>query len=576
MITLRDELNEYLSQSIHRLWPELSFEKVEITPATQRQFGDYQCNQAMKMSAVCKIAPRQIAEKIANEIRLQIDLFSQVDVAGPGFINLRLSDEYLVKKLNSFSLGDLKKGTHKRVVVDFSSPNIAKEMHVGHLRSTILGDCLARLFEETGCHVFRVNHVGDWGTQFGMLIASLELDFGREAISEMIQKASEGEALKWDLPFLMKAYQMSKQRFDSDLEFAQKAKLRVIDLQSHEPFAYGLWQLICEVSRRGYQEIYNLLNVSLEEVGESFYNPMLQPLINEMQQKGHIELSQGAKCIFVEGADIPLMLQKSDGGFNYDSTDMAAVKHRVENLKADQIIILTDAGQRLHFDIVFKAAKKTGLLPDSVQAIHVPFGLVLGPDGKKFRTRSGQTEKLIDLIKEAIERSRVILLERGMEPGFDLEELATALGVNAIKYSDLSNYRLSDYSFSYDKMLKFEGNTAAFLMYSYVRALSVLKKAGAEKEPQASLDNLEHPAERQLALTLLQLPEAIESTLKDLAPNRLVEYVWTLAQDFNAFFRDCRVEGHERQASRVALVQKTQVILGRSMELLGLRLVNRM
>lgn len=578
MITLRKELSKQIAQSIHRLWPDLPLqENIEVTPATQRQFGDYQCNMAMRMAGVCKMPPRQIAEKIADDLRQnESQIFSQVDVAGPGFINLRLSDAYLAHKLDSFSLSDIKTQNSKRVVVDFSSPNIAKEMHVGHLRSTILGDCLARLFEETGASVHRVNHVGDWGTQFGMLIASLELDFGKEALESLIKESEQTGTIHWDLPFLMRAYQQSKQRFDADVEFAQKAKLRVVDLQAHEPFAYSLWKLICEVSRRGYQEIYNLLGVRIEECGESFYNPMLQPLVQELEAKGCIELSQGAKCVFVEGFDVPLMVQKSDGGFNYDSTDLAALKYRVQTLKADQIVILTDAGQKLHFDLVFGGAKKAGLLPDSVSAIHVPFGLVLGPDGKKFRTRSGQTEKLIDLIREAIERARTILNERGMEPGSDLEELAVALGVNAIKYSDLSNYRLSDYSFSYDKMLKFEGNTAAFLMYSYVRTLSVLKKAGADKTAKESLSDLEAGSERQLALTLLQLPEAIESTLKDLAPNRLSDYVYNLAQDFNAFFRDCRVEGHERQRVRVALVQKVEEILGKSIELLGLRLVSRM
>jgi arginyl-tRNA synthetase len=577
MITLRQELSKRLQRSISRLWPELPLqENIEVTPATQRQFGDYQCNMAMRMANICHMAPRQIAEKIAKDLQThETELLAQVDVAGPGFINLRLSDTYLATRLSAFSLSDLRSKASKCVVVDFSSPNIAKEMHVGHLRSTILGDCLARLFEETGALVHRVNHIGDWGTQFGMLIASLELDFGKEALETMIKESQKG-VISWDLPFLMRAYQQSKQRFDADSEFAQKAKLRVVDLQAHEPFSYALWKLICEVSRRGYQEIYTLLNVRIEECGESFYNPMLQPLIQELEAKGCIEISQGAKCIFVDGFDIPVMIQKSDGGFNYDSTDMAALKYRIETLKADQIVVLTDAGQKLHFDLVFGAAKKADLLPDSVQAIHVPFGLVLGPDGKKFRTRSGQTEKLIDLIREAIERARAILNERGMEPGQDLEDLAVALGVNAIKYSDLSNYRLSDYSFSYDKMLKFEGNTAAFLMYSYVRTLSVLKKAGADKSVKMPLVDLEPGAERQLALSLLQLPEAIETTLRDLAPNRLSDYVYSLSQDFNAFFRDCRVEGHERQQARVALVQRVEEILGKSIELLGLRLVSRM
>lgn len=580
MTTLRDELSKCLEQSIQRLWPDLEWkEKIEVTQATARQFGDYQCNQAMRMASLCRLAPRQIAEKIAGDLKEHAShLLEQVDIAGPGFINLKIKDSYLCRSLTTFTFERLKESQAKNVVVDFSSPNIAKEMHVGHLRSTILGDCLARLFEERGDHVHRVNHVGDWGTQFGMLIATLEQEIGKETLKQLVEENKKGQPLTWDLPFLMRTYQKGKQLFDSDAQFAHLSKQRVIDLQAHEETAFEVWKLICEVSRRGYQEIYDLLGVRLKEFGESFYNPMLQPLVEELEGRGFVEISDGAKCIFVEGFDVPLMIQKSDGGFNYDSTDMAALKYRIEELKADQIVILTDAGQKLHFDLVFGAAKKIGMLPSSVQAIHVPFGLVLGPDGKKFKTRSGQTEKLIDLIKEAIERSRAILRERGMQEGADLEELATALGVNAIKYSDLTNYRLSDYSFSYDKMLKFEGNTAAFLMYSYVRTLSVMKKAGQEArvELDVELVDVEHPSERQLVLTLLQLPEAIETTLKDLAPNRLADYVWTLAQDFNAFFRDCRVEGHERQAARVAIVKKTSLILGKAMQLLGLRLVSRM
>lgn len=542
---------------------------VAIAPASQRQFGHYQCNEAMKLGPSLKRIPREVALEIAQYLQTEhSQQIQKVEVAGPGFINITLSDEFLISRAKSFSLRTcVSKWPYQRVLVDFSSPNTAKEMHVGHLRSTIIGDSLARIFEFIGCEVLRVNHIGDWGTGFGMLIAWLQDHYGSQELANI---ASRGQC-DWDLAFLMNAYKLAKLRFDCDEDFAKKAKAHVVALQAHEPVSYRIWQMIGQISRKAYAQIYQLLNIRIHECGESFYNPFLAPMVQDLEQRGFVQISDGAKCIFIDGYNLPLMLQKSDGGFNYDTTDMAALRYRTQELKVDQILYVTDAGQKLHFELIFEAGRKVGYLPQHIRVDHVPFGLVLGPDGKKFKTRSGQTEKLIDLLQLAVERASQILQERQIQD--DGQELAKAIGLNAVKYADLSNYRLSDYSFSYEKMLRFEGNTAAFLMYSYVRTKSLLKRL-----PNPCFDNmkLEHASERQLLLTCLQFGYSLEQTLADLAPNRLCEYLWALSQDFNAFFRDCRVEGSDQQSQRLALVELCNRILGCGLELLGLRLVEKM
>lgn len=574
MLSMCKEIGEWVREGLHRLYPNLQIDRIDVTPATSREFGHYQCNQAMRLASILKLAPRQIAQNLIQDLQVNHgNALAKLEMAGPGFINFTLSDAYLCTRAQNWNFSSLAQEYPKeKVLIDFSSPNTAKEMHVGHLRSTIIGDCLARIHEFLGFTVLRTNHIGDWGTQFGMLIAWFLRKYTRDVLQAMILQPTGKQG--WDLPFLMKSYQEAKSLFDSDSLFAIEAKNQVVALQSHEPLALGIWKLICDISRNGYQEIYDLLGVQITECGESFYNPMLQPMMDDLTARGFIEISEGAKCMFIPHFDIPLMLQKSDGGFNYDSTDMAAMKYRCHTLGVRQIIILTDAGQRLHFDLVFQAAQRVGYLPEYVKAVHVPFGLVLGPDGKKFKTRSGDTEKLADLIRQATGRARAILQERGVVEGIDLDVLAKALGTNAIKYADLSTYRLNDYSFSYDKMLRFEGNTAAFLMYSYVRCLGLLRR----QTVTSSLADLKvtHASERQLLLTLLQFDEALQQTLADLAPNRLAEYLWILAGDFNAFFRDCRVEGHEHERSRHALVTLTAMWFGKGLELLGLQLVDRM
>ena len=475
MKSLLSVLKSKFHQAAEQAFPQLLTDDqtipTEVTVSTQTAFGHYQCNTAMKLTKILRQPPPKIADQIVKALDLSDGMISKLEVAGPGFINITLDPAFLSKetdillRYSHFGIDPPKK--QQRIIIDFSSPNVAKEMHVGHLRSTIIGDCLARLFEFLGHDVLRLNHIGDWGTAFGMLIAYLK----EEAPLVLAGKQNT------DLTHLVAWYKASKKRFDEDSEFKKRAQLEVISLQHGEPKGRQAWEIICEISRKAYEEIYHLLDVRLTERGESFYNPYLADIVTDLDKKGLITLSHGAKCIFLEGFQnregepLPLMVQKSDGGYNYDTTDLAAVYHRVHVERADRLIYVTDAGQATHFQMIFKAAEKAGYLdPKKVRVDHVPFGLVLGLDGKKFRTRSGDTERLIDLLEAAVNFADKILKERSpeMEEG-ERKRIAHALGIGAVKYADLSNHRLGDYTFSYDRMLRFEGNTAAYLMYSYVR-----------------------------------------------------------------------------------------------------------
>lgn len=569
-------------------YPQLSEQKdtlpVEVVQSTQEKFGHYQCNSAMKLAKPLQQAPRQIAESLLKHVNSSSKdgkpMIARLDIAGPGFINITLDPQYIANAsqaiLNEPHLGIELPAKKQRVVIDFSSPNVAKEMHVGHLRSTIIGDCLARLFEFLGHDVLRLNHIGDWGTSFGMLIAYMK---------ERVPEVLKGEK-NTDLTHLVKWYKESKQRFDADPAFKRSSQLEVVALQSGDPTSLHAWHIICDISRIAYKEIYQILDVKIEERGESFYNPILGDIVADLEAKGLVEISQGAKCIFLEGFQtregqpLPLMVQKSDGGYNYDTTDMAAIRHRIQEEKADRIIIVTDAGQSLHFQMVFKAAEKAGYLdPTKVRVDHVPFGLVLGQDGKRFRTRSGDTERLIDLLRAAIDEANKILVEKN--PDMDAQEresLAKALGIGAVKYADLACHRTSDYVFSYERMLKFEGNTAAFLMYAYVRVAGIKRKVKADIEAIKRTEHiiLEHPSEISLGLHLIQFQEALDQVAQELIPHRLTDYLYGLADKFNAFFRDCRVEGSPQQNSRLLLCEAVARTLKQGLEILGVKTVERM
>lgn len=577
MNTLLGEIQSLLSKSLKvQFDAELELKSNDVTLCQREDLGHYQCNSALRFAKLLKMKPRDVAEKIIEALPSK-EIFSKIEIAGPGFINFTFHTNYLSSRLDMQGkdpfLGARAIGEKKRIIVEFSSPNVAKELHVGHLRSTIIGDSLARLFEFLGHDVIRLNHVGDWGTQFGMLIAYM-LEEAPEVLS--------GKK-KADLSQLMTWYREAKLRFDQDAEFKKKSQLEVVRLQSEEKEAFSSWQRICEISRRGYQEIYNLLNVKIQERGESFYNPYLKSIVEELESKKLIEISDGAKCIFFhqfknrEGNPLPLMVQKSDGGFNYDTTDLAAIRYRILVDKAERIIYVTDLGQSLHFQMVFAAAEKAGWLdPAKTQIDHVGFGLVLGSDGKKFKTRSGDTEKLIDLLTEAISKAKAGILERSpeMDPS-EMDHLARVLGIGAVKYADLSSSRTKDYTFSYDRMLRFEGNTAVFLLYSYVRIQGIQRKVGKTLKGNEKID-LSHPSEVSLALHLLRFGEVLKLMSEDLYPNHLTDYLYNLAEKFNAFFRDCRVVGSEEEASRLLLSHLAGKILSKGLILLGIETVDRM
>ena len=555
----------------------------EVTQSTQKQFGHYQCNSALKLAKLLKQSPRAVASELMLQLKTsssQDNLIEHLEIAGPGFINITLTSSYLSEELNKqlkdSHLGAPKPKVIQRIIVDFSSPNIAKELHVGHLRSTIIGESLARLLEFLGHDVLRLNHVGNWGTQFGMLIAYLK-EFHEDVLT--------GETTPL-LIELMQWYKASKKLFDEDSSFKKKAQEEVIALQSLSKISLKAWERICEISRRAFKEIYELLDVSLQERGESFYNPMLPKIVEELEKKGLISIDEGAKCIFLEGFEgkddkpLPMIIQKADGGYNYATTDMAALKQRIEVEKADRIIYVVDAGQSLHFQMLFKAAQKAKFLDLSkTQVEHVAFGVVLGADGKKFKTRSGETERLIDLLHHAVIMAKVLLKERMPEVEEDLlEQRAAILGIDAVKYADLSGHRLKDYAFSYERMLKFEGNTAAFLLYAYVRIQSIKKKANKDMDlliKQKSIV-LTHPSEVDLGLHLRRFGEALELIERDLLPNRLCDYLYQLAEYFNAFFRDCRVEGSKEEDSRLLLCELTARVLEKGLFILGLKTLDRM
>lgn len=581
MQTLLHVLEGAFTRAIRSAFPELSEEetRADLAQCQQEGFGHYQCNSAMRLSKVVRKSPRDVAQAIVVALDERARSISEkIEIAGPGFLNLTLSSEFLSgevqKQLFDPLLGATAAAKKEKVIVEFSSPNIAKELHVGHIRSTIIGDCLARLFEFLRYDVLRLNHIGDWGTQFGMLISYM-----KEHAPQVLTGTNPTT-----LDQLMGWYRAAKKEFDLNPEFKKRSQLEVVRLQSGESDSMHAWKIICDVSRKGFQEIYDLLDVRIQERGESFYNPFLKETVEELERLGLVVLSDGAKCIFLDGfvnrdgQPLPMMVQKSDGGYNYATTDMAALRYRISVDKADRIIYITDVGQLQHFLMVFKAAERAGWYdPAKTRIDHAGFGLVLGADGKKFKTRSGDTEKLIDLLTEAIDRARVILQERGTDSG-EIDHLSRVIGIGAIKYADLSSHRTKDYTFSYDRMLRFEGNTAVFLLYAYVRINGIKRKTSADMERllQEGKISFQHPSEIALGLHLRRFGETLELMAKDLLPNRLTDYLYELAEKFNAFFRDCRVEGSLEEASRLLLCEAAARVLKQGLEILGLQTVERM
>ncbi len=548
------------------------------------KFGDYQANTAMGLAKKLNRQPRSLAQSIVDN--LDVSQICEVpQIAGPGFINFTVKPVHLASQLQQIQsdarLGIAIANPPQRVVVDFSSPNIAKEMHVGHLRSTILGDCIARVLEFRGHDVLRLNHVGDWGTQFGMLILFL-----REAYPQALTTA---DAL--DLGDLVALYKQAKQRFDEDAEFQAAARREVVKLQAKDPESIAAWNLLCSQSRREFQVIYDRLNIQLTERGESFYNPYLAAVVDDLRELGLLVESEGAQCVFPagftnrDGDPLPVIIQKTDGGYNYATTDLAAIKYRIETDRADRIIYITDAGQADHFAQFFQVARLANWIPANVEITHVPFGLVLGEDGKKIKTRSGETIKLKELLDEAIDtfrtdlESRLVTEDRQETPEF-IANSAQVVGLSAVKYADLSQNRLSNYVFSFDKMLALQGNTAPYMLYAYARINGISRRGGINFE---QLDDnaqiiLTEELELTLAKHLLELDSIIAEVERNLLPNRLCQYLFELSQKFNQFYDKHNVLHSEEplRTSRLILCDLTAKTLRLGLDLLGISVLDRM
>ena len=476
------------------------------------QFGDYQANGAMGAAKRLGTNPRELATKILENLNLE-DIAEKVEIAGPGFINVYLSDQYLATALKESAPISSKNIDPQTIVVDYSSPNLAKEMHVGHLRSTIIGDAIARVLEYQGHNVVRQNHMGDWGTQFGMLIAELE------------QHLSEGEQAELALNDLEVFYQQSKKHFDEDPAFADTARDYVVKLQSGDQHCRNLWQKFIQVSVSHNLEIYRQLNVGLDSehiMPESAYNDDLQTIIDDLTAKRLAVESEGARVIFLEeladknGDPSAMIIQKSGGGFLYATTDLAAMRYRVNKLNANRILYYIDARQSLHMKQVFAASRKAGYAPETVKLEHHPFGTMMGSDGKPFKTRSGGTVKLADLLVEGVERAESLLRDKNSDLSEDeIKLIAHKVGIGAIKYADLSKTRTNDYIFDWDAMMSFEGNTAPYLQYAYTRIRSIFRKAGIDPENFSGELKIEAPQEKVLAMKLLQFGEVVDQVARE-------------------------------------------------------------
>ncbi|PHR83857.1 MAG: arginine--tRNA ligase [Colwellia sp.] len=564
-----------------------------ISLSNRPQFGDYQANGMMGAAKKLKTNPRELATKVVAELNLD-GIASKIELAGPGFINIHLDQNWLSTQLNTVAqddhIGVTQRSTNpedsrqeqqQTVVVDYSAPNLAKEMHVGHLRSTIIGDAVVRALEFRGDKVIRQNHMGDWGTQFGMLIAHLS------------DKLASDEVAETALGDLENFYREAKVRFDNEEGFADRARADVVKLQSGDAACAKLWQQFIDISIAHSEEIYAKLNVSLKRsdiMGESAYNEDLSIVVDELMAKGIAIEDQGARVVFIDemankdGDPSVFIVQKSGGGFLYATTDLAACRYRSSKLAADRIIIFTDARQSLHFKQVEVVARKAGLLPEHVGYDHCPFGMMMGDDGKPFKTRTGGTIKLAALLDEAVSRASELIKEKNPDINTtDLAEISAKVGIGAVKFADLSKNRTSDYIFNWKTMLSFEGATAPYLQYAYSRIQSIFLKAESTKagvtQTQATIAIIE-PQEKALALKLLQLEDTIDAVISECTPNLLCNYLYELASLYMSFYEACPIlkEGisDEVKASRLALCQVVARTLKQGLDILGIEVMDRM
>ncbi|WP_214417084.1 arginine--tRNA ligase [Sphaerisporangium fuscum] len=543
------------------------------------QFADYQANVALSLAKRLRRAPREVAQAIADALDAD-DVFAGVEVSGPGFLNITLRDDWIAAQARQ-TLDDPRGGVGlttppQTVVVDYSAPNAAKEMHVGHLRTTIVGDSLVRMLEHLGNHVVRQNHLGDWGTQFGMLIEYLLVIGEANALARL--EAGENNEF----------YQEARAKFDSDPEFKERSRRRVSTLQGGDPETLRLWHLFMDATIRYFNKVYATLGITLTDdhiAGESMYNPMLAETCDDLEASGVAVISEGALCVFppgFKGTDdkpLPLIIRKSDGGYGYATTDMAAMRYRVRDLKADRILYVVGADQALHFQMVFAAARQAGWLTDDVSAEHIQIGMMLGSDGRRFRTRSGQSVKLTDLLDEAVERASAAIADRGYDEA-TRAEIARTVGIGAVKYADLSVSHDSEYIFDFDRMLAFNGNTGPYMQYATARIRSIFRKGGVEPSEATGPITLGERAERDLALQLLGFGSVVENAAAAAEPHRVCAYLFETASAFTTFYEKCPVLKDDvdpaMRASRLALCALTLRVLQTGLNLLGVPVPDRM
>lgn len=553
--------------------------EAQVRQSAKVQFGDYQANGVMAVAKKLGMAPRQLAEQVLTHLSLD-GIAHKVEIAGPGFINIFLAPEFLAENVDQALKSDrlgVSVPQPQTIVVDYSAPNVAKEMHVGHLRSTIIGDAAVRTLEFLGHNVIRANHVGDWGTQFGMLIAFLELK----------QQENAGEMALADLEGF---YREAKKHYDEDAAFAERARSYVVKLQGGDEYCREMWRKLVDITMSQNQQAYERLNVTLtrkDVMGESLYNPMLPGIVADLKAKGLAVESEGATVVFLdeyknkEGEPMGVIIQKKDGGYLYTTTDIACAKYRYETLHADRVLYYIDSRQHQHLMQAWTIVRKAGYVPESVPLEHHMFGMMLGKDGKPFKTRAGGTVKLSDLLDEALERARRLVAEKNPEmPADELEKLANAVGIGAVKYADLSKNRTTDYVFDWDNMLAFEGNTAPYMQYAYTRVLSVFRKAGIEEQV---LENaqvaIREEREAQLAARLLQFEETLSVVAREGTPHVMCAYLYDVAGLFSGFYEHCPIltaESDEIRLSRLKLALLTSKTLKLGLETLGIETVERM
>ena len=604
MKSVKDELEQRVSEAMKQYAPGTGVCPAIVRPSTDPKFGDYQVNGVMALAKQLKTDPRKLAVQVVKNLDVS-DMCEQPEIAGPGFINLRLKTEFIAQRLLEIftdpnkRFGIDKADKARRIVVDFSGPNIAKQMHVGHLRSTIIGDCICRTLEFAGHTVNRQNHIGDWGTHFGMLTCYFYKLHEKE-VDEKFNKGITGFVTDWSIPDIESFYKAAKELFDSDQEFRKKSRDYIVALHSANKTILSIWQYLVDESRKHYQPIYDELGVSLQqkdERGESCYADMLPDVVNDLQKGSVAEESEGAICVFPpgfknkEGEPLAFIIQKSDGAYLYATTDLAALRYRINQLKADRIIYVTDARQKLHFEMLFSVARMAGWASEKIDLVHVTFGSVLGENAKPLKTREGENVKLKDLLDEAVVRSRAIVEQKN--PGLSEDkkrEIANAVGIGAVKYADFSNNRTSDYTFSFDKMLAMDGNTAPYMQYAYARIKSIEREAIKRKAAGRDVDiekelrhlkqlNLDEPAEIDLAKHIIRYCEAIGAALADYRPNYITAYLYDLAQKFSAFYNACPVlaADKDKRPTRLLLCDLTAKIIRHGLtELLGIDVVKQM